>query len=59
MPKDQNTGGYRMRVLIELVEVNKYGDVLNEDTLHFTKTINVKSITDLGVVLARLDEIGE
>lgn len=59
MPQDKNTAGYRMTVVFTFTEVNKYGDVLSEDSLHFTKTIQVKSITELGVVLARVDELGE
>jgi hypothetical protein len=55
---DMNTAGYQMRVRVEFVEVNRYGDELNNDgNLTFTKTIAVKTLTELARVLARLEKV--
>jgi hypothetical protein len=58
MSQDKNTAGYQMRVRVEFVEVNRYGDELNNDgNLTFTKTIAVKTLTELARVLARLEKV--
>lgn len=59
MPQDKNTAGYKMVVTFEFTAVNKYGDPLGEDSLRFVKTLQASSLTELGVVLARVDELGE
>lgn len=56
---DKNTAGYQMHVIIKLTEVNKYGDKIGDGELSYTKTLKAKSLTELGVILARVEDLGE
>lgn len=57
MPQDRTTAGYKVSVIFEFTEVNKYGDKIGDGHLAMTKVIHVKSLAELGTVLARVDEM--
>jgi hypothetical protein len=57
MAKDMNTSKFVVTITVGLQPVNRYGDVLEGGgTIHYTKTLEVKNMVELGVYLERLSD---
>lgn len=58
MPDRASTHGYRMNVMISLLETNSYDEVIGEGQITFTKKIKATSLTHLATVLADIEALG-
>jgi len=55
MSKDEVTAKFKVDIQVTLIPVNKYGDELNQGSIRYTKTLEVKNMVELGVYLERLN----
>jgi hypothetical protein len=55
MAKDPITAKFKVDIQVTLIPVNKYGDELDQGSIRYTKTLEVKNMVELGVYLERLN----